>query len=439
MTYPVLEIRPAAERIADGQLVRVDTDLAHHVKGEPYRYKHGWIPVGAVVNQSRFAPGENDTLKRIAAHYAADMAKFDATHASTNGEYRHFNYSTKYKNKLDGIAKNPAHYLNGAVWEYSGDAPFNNEIRRGYVKNKERQMHLLDESFTHTTRPGLLYRDVPVSALGPLDELPGKIITDKGYMSTTWFPGATMGVAGDARLKLRLPTGTEVLYVEPSSQQPDEKEVLLRRGSRIRVLSVETVDGKPLITAEVLPRDTDLAEHVPGTPYKYKHGWIPVAVEVKKPKHVKSDAEIAAETEARKWNRSIRLSPRTSFRCGMRPRRMRKLTACHGMRMPISRLMHSQLRPACQSRLRPGSSPRLLPADRVGSEHDARGQGAADQEAGRRAGSRVHGDRRSARARAAHPQRRALVEGADRPQDQGVRHPCGARSRPGPGETARGR
>lgn len=49
MTRPALRFVPSRERIMDGVLVPLaEVDLAEHVPGTPYKYKHGWIPVAAM-------------------------------------------------------------------------------------------------------------------------------------------------------------------------------------------------------------------------------------------------------------------------------------------------------------------------------------------------------------------------------------------------------
>lgn len=68
--------------------------------------------------------------------------------------------------------------------------------------------------------------------------LPGATFQDQGFVSTTHapkIPGSWQGK--QFQLTIRAPQGTKGLWIETESQMPSEKEVILPRGAKFRVVS----------------------------------------------------------------------------------------------------------------------------------------------------------------------------------------------------------
>lgn len=69
---------------------------------------------------------------------------------------------------------------------------------------------------------------------------PGDVFQDKGYVSTS----TGSGFGGDVRMQIHVPKGSTGAFVDPISTHQGEKEFLLPRGSRFRVVSSEKIqDG----------------------------------------------------------------------------------------------------------------------------------------------------------------------------------------------------
>lgn len=97
-------------------------------------------------------------------------------------------------------------------------------------------VEMLDKRFTsNTQRPMTVYRDAPKSWL---DTAENRILTDKGYCSTSLTPGASMegmigsDAANNVRYEIRLPEGTNYLDLTNTTEQ----EILLPRNSKFKVI-----------------------------------------------------------------------------------------------------------------------------------------------------------------------------------------------------------
>lgn len=104
-----------------------------------------------------------------------------------------------------------------------------------------------------------VYRGASREALGAYQNLPdealvGKLIGDKGFMSTSLNPGDAFG--GEVRLEISVPAGAKGAYVGYISQcQHYESEVLFDRGQMMRITGVYYNEfGKRIIRAEMLKK-----------------------------------------------------------------------------------------------------------------------------------------------------------------------------------------
>lgn len=87
----------------------------------------------------------------------------------------------------------------------------------------------------------------------PLD-LIGTVQVQRGYMSTS--VGHTPGFSSKpVWINLRVPKGHGGIWIQPYSDHPTEREVLLQRNTRLYVHNVYEEDGKWKVDAEVIPAD----------------------------------------------------------------------------------------------------------------------------------------------------------------------------------------
>jgi DNA-binding CsgD family transcriptional regulator len=94
-------------------------------------------------------------------------------------------------------------------------------------------------SFQYDVSPGKLW--------------PGKVLTDKGFASTSVNVG---GGFGGQKLVIRVPKGAKGLFVRPLSHYAGEDEFLLPRNSKFKVISVspkQKTYGYDVITVELVP------------------------------------------------------------------------------------------------------------------------------------------------------------------------------------------
>jgi hypothetical protein len=111
-------------------------------------------------------------------------------------------------------------------------------------------------------RDVVLWRGMSTKSLGDLDRLTGSIITDNGFASTSLYrrtADSFVGYAAEegreaAVVRMLAPRGASALPVDSLYGQSWEEEMLLPRGSRFRVISVDRTSGDaPIITMELVP------------------------------------------------------------------------------------------------------------------------------------------------------------------------------------------
>jgi hypothetical protein len=165
----------------------------------------------------------------------------------------------------------------GALDDYVGTSyiSINQRLRtvpeRLWSESQRRQIKALDNAFEHfgadIDQPGVVYRGMAVSnerlgiregdkysnpVVEALDRLkPGTVITDKGFMSTSWSEDAAdefirNGEDVGVMLTIRLPRGTRVLAGDST-----EHEALLQRGTRLRVVSAKSRGIKDPLVIDV--------------------------------------------------------------------------------------------------------------------------------------------------------------------------------------------
>lgn len=94
-----------------------------------------------------------------------------------------------------------------------------------------------------------LYRGVETDAFEALKR--GSVITDKGYMSSTLNPDVA-DAFGKTIMRITYPAGRSALHIDALGDLSlGQEEVLLPRGLRLRVTSINKVDGRTVINVTV--------------------------------------------------------------------------------------------------------------------------------------------------------------------------------------------
>lgn len=141
------------------------------------------------------------------------------------------------------------------IVEYeSYSSPINKALRRekplvGKVKRVtevlDRAMHPLDEAI-------IVHRGAQIPEMFDLynsGALVGAVVNDKGFMSTSINRGIANIYSG-ARgrkgiiIKLTIPKGKRVAYTDPTGRFSIQREIIIDRGSSIRVTRAQLIGGK---------------------------------------------------------------------------------------------------------------------------------------------------------------------------------------------------
>jgi SPP1 gp7 family putative phage head morphogenesis protein len=140
------------------------------------------------------------------------------------------------------------------------------------ISEIKRNVGLIDGSFGKTTLPRdvTAWRGINVQQYGDIDVLPGSVVRDQGYTSTTLrtdtrdhFVGVNEGRGHTpAVVRVLIPKGSNVVSMDAAmpGYAPDgqvafwEEEIVLPRDARYRVISVDREPGQPpTLTMEYLP------------------------------------------------------------------------------------------------------------------------------------------------------------------------------------------
>lgn len=159
---------------------------------------------------------------------------------------------TLWYNGLTQLQKN-------AISEYTGSAygPINKLLRAGQSVEGSHYKHVilnLDAALASVVIPF----DVTLYRSGTrkfdLKTPVGSVITDLGFVSTSTDLAFAKGWNAGVFMEIRCRKGSRGGYVYLHSSHKTEREVMLPRGSRFRVISVEKQPGqKPHVVLELLP------------------------------------------------------------------------------------------------------------------------------------------------------------------------------------------
>jgi hypothetical protein len=214
----------------------------HHVPGTPYNWRHEWEPRNA------------ETARRYGK-------PFNGTdHLTGQPKKPSRPDKTPAPRKIPGPGKAPGQAdlkwssaQSKAITDYTGGQyrDVNGALRRREQPDSSAQeiIERLDEVFAETpplTGPITVRRNVgrPEAMFGEIGSKVDREFVDDGFVSTT--SGETPTLFGHHELVITVPAGFKALDVKAVSDEPDEDEVLLPRGTVFRVLSDEvgTVEGR---------------------------------------------------------------------------------------------------------------------------------------------------------------------------------------------------
>lgn len=135
-----------------------------------------------------------------------------------------------------------------ALRKYTSNAytQMNGHLRSGKPLSADTSIKNAQDGMRPSTEPMLLHRGTGISQFGLQDEhliwgLTGKLLEDKGFMSTSFGGRAAFG--GKVLLEIEAPRGTPMAVAKGISHYSSENEVVLAAGTKYRVLRVSTEDG----------------------------------------------------------------------------------------------------------------------------------------------------------------------------------------------------
>ncbi|MBI5551138.1 MAG: ADP-ribosyltransferase [Desulfobacterales bacterium] len=172
------------------------------------------------------------------------------------------NWGTKH---YDEWVNNLSHSEKESITDYTATSYQNiNGVLRGTEKTYSGNNAEIAENISRALKRAdvpedlVVYRGASKGALGPLKTLPkeqmiGKVIEDKGFMSTSILKSSSFN--GDIKLKINVPKGTKGAYLGKISCYPNEAELLLDKGQKMIITEVaEVTPGKMLLTCDLLPQ-----------------------------------------------------------------------------------------------------------------------------------------------------------------------------------------
>jgi hypothetical protein len=196
----------------------------------------GSLPARAVEGAVRLTP---QSAREMHSAMVADKpwtgGQKDALNAYTAFDYEGINYSLR----------NPAEFA-----DYDED--LKQDVGR-QIRSIQAAMRPLPKSVKVTRAAdfhayGIQTR--PPEALESLKALKGKTLQEPGFLSTS-IEDEAFGGTLPVRLDLDVPAATPVAYLEEVSDNPEEYEMLLGPGTKIKILSVDTA-ARPVVVKAVV-------------------------------------------------------------------------------------------------------------------------------------------------------------------------------------------
>jgi hypothetical protein len=133
---------------------------------------------------------------------------------------------------------------------FQGAGVVDAEEALGYVMQ---QVEVLDEAVRSARfmTEGYVYRGVDSAALG--DIRVGARLIDQGYMSTSYSPSYAAEWPGETVMRIKVPAGQPALSIDGVIPGMGQGEVLLPRGTVLKITKITKVGEKRVVYASIVP------------------------------------------------------------------------------------------------------------------------------------------------------------------------------------------
>lgn len=209
-----------------------------------------------------------DTAKTPPPTPATKSPKSTQTQTHSGGEFKSMS-NEAYDKSADDHASALTYKQREAFLEYSGAEylSINGDPAAGFKglrnpppsSSAQEYIDHMDEAFKNPAsrmqQDAILYRGAGGEAFfGKMQ--PGGVFDDKGFVSTSQVKTNEFYKNKPVRFHIRVPKGHPAITMGSKlSGLPGEKEILLPRGSKFKVLKVEKRDNKVYVDAEVMPHE----------------------------------------------------------------------------------------------------------------------------------------------------------------------------------------
>lgn len=146
-----------------------------------------------------------------------------------------------------------------AMQEYTGGSyhSLNEKLRLGkgglghLTYSQKQHQAEIDKAMAKATIPHdiIVYRGTG-SAIDPASLKPGDTIVDHGNVSTSTHTSGSFG--GSVQFRIKIPAGSHGVSVYKFSYHASEKEIVLPRGSKFKILRVSKSSGQPIADVELI-------------------------------------------------------------------------------------------------------------------------------------------------------------------------------------------
>lgn len=215
---------------------------------DPHPYQQLMKFYNQHLTDKNFTTKTATTVKKAASATKSNDAKFDS--AAWHEAIRNNNLRTMESWCDDWLRAISSEERNG-VEVYTGSAYFDmNEYLRGQKSStmcaKEikqataalKKASLPEEVIVRRGSDYNMLRELGVDiSEANKDKLIGAIVTDKGFMSTS--PASDGGFSGNIEYIVKVPKGSQAMYVDTISQNRGEEELLINRGGKYIIEDVE--------------------------------------------------------------------------------------------------------------------------------------------------------------------------------------------------------
>jgi hypothetical protein len=207
-----------------------------------------WVKSGEgkahILRQKEMAKAAQDLAKKAAADLPADSANFKiiSPDAAADSPYDARKLaSADAREALRKYTGSEYHTINGALRNSANNATAQ-RMDKGMVTFK-------DDLLLHR---GTNAKNLGVSSPDEIFSLIGKTVQDKGFTSTS--VGGRPAFGGNVLMEIEAPKGVaRGIYVDKISLNQGEKEMILARGTRFKVLSARREGGKVIVRVRVVP------------------------------------------------------------------------------------------------------------------------------------------------------------------------------------------